>query len=97
MLELGEFAEAAHRSLGALVAQRSVDALFCCGALSEFIVEGAKKVRACFRNVFSDPQSEALGDLLKAYVITGDTLLVKGSRGSKMERSIESLKRHQEG
>ena len=54
MLELGEFAEAAHRSLGALVAQRSVDALFCCGALSEFIVEGAKS-EGMLRNVFSGP------------------------------------------
>ena len=73
------------------------EVLFCCGALSEFIVEGAKSEGMLPERIFWTPQSEALGDLLKAYVITGDTLLVKGSRGSKMERSIESLKRHQEG
>ena len=81
MLELGEFAESAHRSLGAAVAQKKIDALFCCGDLSQFYVEGAKAEGMLPEQMFWTPQSEALGALLKAYVTAGDTLLIKGSRG----------------
>ena len=91
MLELGEFAETAHRSLGAAVAQKRIDALFCCGDLSHFYVEGARAEGMQPEHLFWAPQSEALGGLLKAYVTAGDTLLIKGSRGSQMEKTIESL------
>jgi UDP-N-acetylmuramoyl-tripeptide--D-alanyl-D-alanine ligase len=93
MLELGDYAESAHRSLGAAVAQKRVDAVFCCGELSQFYVEGATAEGLSAQKIFWAPHSEALGAILKAYVKAGDTLLLKGSRGSKMEKAIEVLER----
>ncbi|MBL92004.1 MAG: UDP-N-acetylmuramoyl-tripeptide--D-alanyl-D-alanine ligase [Myxococcales bacterium] len=91
MLELGDMAEASHRSIGAAVAQKEVAALFVCGALGRFYLEGAEGETSFSPELVWAENSDALGLKLKQFVQAGDVLLVKGSRGSQMEKVFAAL------
>lgn len=88
MLELGNYAPKAHFAAGRAAA-RAADLLFAYGAHSEDYVCGAQE--AGMRFARSYPSHEALVEALHAEVRAGDTLLVKGSRGMKMERVLQLL------
>jgi UDP-N-acetylmuramoyl-tripeptide--D-alanyl-D-alanine ligase len=80
MLELGEQSAELHRQLGEDAARMGVEMLFVAGDFAgdvEIVV--CDEVEALARNV---------GEELR----TGDVLLVKGSRGMRMERVVEYLK-----
>jgi UDP-N-acetylmuramoyl-tripeptide--D-alanyl-D-alanine ligase len=85
MRELGADAARLHAQCGALAKQRGVARLFAVGELSrasaEAFGEGAQH--------FADQQS--LAAALAAQVHAGVTVLVKGSRGSAMERVVRAL------
>ena len=89
MLELGEHAPAAHRHIGAAAAQAGVRALFVCGELGRFLEEGARA--AGLSAVVWAKDSTTLGPLVAAGVAVDDVVLVKGSRGARMERVVEAL------
>lgn len=88
MLELGDYAPQAHFEIGQAAAQ-AADALFAYGANSEAYVRGAQS--AGLEAAASYPTHEALTEALRAWVRPNDTLLVKGSRGMKMERVLRLL------
>jgi len=92
MLELGPQAPELHRQLGAHAARRGVDLLVTVGPLAENMLAAfAGEARAV---ADADAAAEALGELLRS----GDTVLVKGSRGVALERVAEALgARAQEG
>ncbi len=91
MGELGDFAEACHRGIGADVAQLPLDELICVGELSQLIADGAldsgmdpaKVVRA-------DSIADVLGELDIA-LEPGDAVLVKGSHFMGLNRVVEGL------
>jgi UDP-N-acetylmuramoyl-tripeptide--D-alanyl-D-alanine ligase len=92
MLELGEHAPAAHRHIGAATAQAGVLRLFCCGDLGRHYAEGARA--AGLTDVVWAADSKALAPLVAAALAAeaaGAVLLVKGSRGARMERVVEAL------
>ncbi len=89
MLELGEHAAAAHRHIGAAAAQAGVRALFVCGELGRFLEEGARG--AGLGDVVWAPDSAALGPLVDAALGAQDVVLVKGSRGARMEHVVHAL------
>jgi UDP-N-acetylmuramoyl-tripeptide--D-alanyl-D-alanine ligase len=85
MLELGPQAPELHRQLGAHAAWRGVDLLVTVGPLAENMLSAfAGDGRAV---ADADAAAEALGGLLRS----GDTVLVKGSRGVALERVAEAL------
>jgi len=85
MLELGPQAPELHRQLGAHAARRGVDLLVTVGPLAENMLTAfAGEARAV---ADADAAAEALGGLLRS----GDTVLVKGSRGVALERVAEAL------
>ena len=88
MLELGDHAPQAHFEVGQLAAQ-TADAIFAYGAHSEQYVCGAEHSGV---PAVQYPTHEALADALKTYAKPGDVLLVKGSRGMRMERVLEFIK-----
>ena len=90
MLELGDFAPQAHFEVGVAASEKS-DLLFDYGANSEEYVRGAKIVAKSFAT--HEELAEALQKELKA----GDTVLVKGSRGMRMERVLQLCQLHIEG
>ena len=88
MLELGDYAPQAHFEVGQAAAQ-SADALFAYGACSGEYVRGAQTSGMAQAQSFAT--HEALVEALRETVRPGDTLLVKGSRGMKMERVLGLL------
>lgn len=88
MLELGDHAAAAHYRVGQLAAQKA-DALFAYGACSEEYVRGAKDSGLAVADTYES--HAALAEALKQFLLPGDTLLCKGSRGMKMEKVLELL------
>lgn len=87
MLELGHIAVEAHRRIGRKLAERGVKMVITVGELAGYIAETAREygvsiVVDCKNH---DQAKENLQKLLKP----GDTILIKGSRGMKMENIIE--------
>jgi UDP-N-acetylmuramyl pentapeptide synthase len=89
MRELGSQAAAAHRHIGAAAAQSGVSALWCCGAFAAEYEAGARA--AGLKNVAAAPNSTALAPLVAASVRPEMVLLIKGSRGARMERVVDAL------
>ncbi|MFZ5827055.1 MAG: UDP-N-acetylmuramoyl-tripeptide--D-alanyl-D-alanine ligase [Bacillota bacterium] len=87
MYELGALAEQAHREVGAEAA-RLADQVVAVGEMARLIAgEAGAKGRFFLR------KGEAV-DLLRGMLRPGDTVLVKGSRGMKMEEIVQALEQH---
>ncbi|MDP3767159.1 MAG: UDP-N-acetylmuramoyl-tripeptide--D-alanyl-D-alanine ligase, partial [Dehalococcoidia bacterium] len=90
MLELGNFADAAHQAIGRLATQLGIDTVLAVGQFAEQVALGVGdepgRVRT-FRTVAE--LLEALPGLLRA----GDRVLVKGSRKMNLEQVTEFLVR----
>lgn len=91
MLELGAGAEDAHRELGRGAA-RSLDRLYLLGAMAHLVREGALEGGLSPDEVIHADDHEALIASLVAWVRKGDCVLVKGSRGMRMERVAQALR-----
>lgn len=89
MLELGEAAEAAHLEVGRLAARLGVERLYGFGPLSRSTVSGARAAGLLTAHAVSD--LETLIEEIRRDVQPGDRILIKGSRGMKMERLLERL------
>jgi UDP-N-acetylmuramoyl-tripeptide--D-alanyl-D-alanine ligase len=90
MLELGPSEGEAHRALGAEAAAAGVRALAAFGPRSRATAEAART--AGLADAF---HTEDVGELVrwaKRTLARGDVLLVKGSRGMKLERLVEELR-----
>lgn len=92
MLELGEESEPGHRQVGALAAVCGLDGLFAVGPLSKWTAEGALAAGMQPAAVGHFETKAALIIALKELLSEGDILLVKGSRGMRMEEVVEALR-----
>ncbi len=88
MLEMGPEAEPAHREVGRLAAQAGVDHLVTVGELAAFAAEEALQLGVRTERV-SD--ASAAAEALREELGPGDVVLVKASRGMKLERVVEEL------
>ncbi len=88
MLELGELSGEAHYQIGELVAKYGCAALFAFGPESKETARAAENLGLLARH-FLD--KAALWTELNAFLIPGDTVLVKGSRGMRMEEIVEKM------
>ncbi|MFQ5828255.1 MAG: UDP-N-acetylmuramoyl-tripeptide--D-alanyl-D-alanine ligase [Candidatus Methylomirabilia bacterium] len=89
MLELGALAEAAHREVGHQVAALNVALFVGMGPLMRLAVEAAREAGLAESHP-AESSEEAVALLLKR-LAPGDALLVKGSRGMRMERVVDAL------
>jgi UDP-N-acetylmuramoyl-tripeptide--D-alanyl-D-alanine ligase len=93
MLELGGQGPALHREAGRNIGRQNVSLLIGVRGLAREIVAGAREAGMSTANtVFAESPEEA-AQLLADHVRSGDLVLVKGSRGVKMETIIEIMKR----
>jgi len=90
MLELGEYAPEAHREAGRAAADARIEALVAVGPLSEGTAEAARERGV--QEVTHFPESGAAAAAVSSWARPGDTLLVKGSRGMRMERIVSALR-----
>jgi UDP-N-acetylmuramoyl-tripeptide--D-alanyl-D-alanine ligase len=88
MLELGPEGEALHRECGRQMAARGVDFVVGVRGLAAALADGAGQSGTCA--VFVATPEEA-GAWLKANLRAGDAVLLKASRGVKLERALASL------
>jgi UDP-N-acetylmuramoyl-tripeptide--D-alanyl-D-alanine ligase len=89
MLELGAISDEAHREVGRQVATLPADELIGLGRATQATVEAAREaglVQATHLTTFED----TVAHLLKR-LASGDLVLVKGSRGMRMERVVDAL------
>lgn len=90
MLELGTDAASLHAQVGERAAAAGIDGLFAYGPHMAHAVAAAARAGMGDRaRHFSD--HAALADALRAVLRPGDAVLVKGSRGSRMETVIAAL------
>lgn len=92
MLELGENAAIAHRDLGIYIAGAGIDGLISVGEFAKYVAEGATGAGMSEDRVIACRDNVQTLETVKQWIHKGDLLLVKGSRGMKMERIIEGLK-----
>lgn len=91
MLELGDFSETAHVDLGKEIAKSSADYLITVGELANLAAQSARKIGMKKDKVASFENHQEAADFLSSHISTGDFILVKGSRSSRMEKIIEIL------
>ena len=87
MLELGPTAESMHRECGERMANYGVDFVLGVRGLAKFIVEGAAAAHISADFVASP---EEAGEWLKHNIRAGDLVLLKASRGVRLERALEA-------
>ncbi len=88
MFELGEKAQQYHREVGEYAAERDIDMTLCVGSLAKDIFEGAVQHGA---NAHYFETQEQLLQSIAEYICREDTVLVKASRGMKLEKTVEFL------
>lgn len=91
MLELGGSAGELHREAGAAAARLGVDLLIAVGPLADQIVAGAVGAGMRRDRAFAAATASSAAALLREHAQPGDVVLVKGSRGMKMETVLEEL------
>lgn len=91
MLELGRIAEEAHRDIGRHVRRLRVDALVTVGPLARLIAEAAVGEGMDASKVFPCGSTAEAARCLREILCAGDVVLVKGSRGVRMEQVISEM------
>ncbi len=90
MLELGKESAAWHRRVGASAAAAGLDLVIFVGDHAGDYVEGASSVPDGPR-VFGVDDHSAAAECLRQHCSAGDVVLLKGSRGARMEAVLERL------
>jgi UDP-N-acetylmuramoyl-tripeptide--D-alanyl-D-alanine ligase len=91
MLEMGEWAYKAHLGVGKYVASKDINYLVTVGENGKNIASGALEAGIPTERVFSFKDNDEVKKFLEGFVEEGDFILVKGSRGMKMEEIAQGL------
>ena len=89
MLELGKTAKRFHLNLGKRLAGEGVDFLITVGPLAKNLASGARLAGMSRKSIRRFPNSLAAGRFLRQLLKPPDTVLIKGSRGMKMENALK--------
>jgi UDP-N-acetylmuramoyl-tripeptide--D-alanyl-D-alanine ligase len=89
MLELGPVEGALHREAGKRAASTGVNLLVAVGPLSRQSAESARRGGVQEVHLYSDAKKAAAS--IGEYLRDGDMIVVKGSRGMRLERVVEAL------
>ena len=89
MFELGDDAARLHADVGRRAAEAGVDVLVAVGALSAHTAAAARA--AGLTRVFETESVEEAAARVRQHARSGDAVLVKGSRGRKLERVVKLL------
>ncbi|ORJ62463.1 UDP-N-acetylmuramoyl-tripeptide--D-alanyl-D-alanine ligase [Geothermobacter hydrogeniphilus] len=90
MLELGDESERLHQEVGAFAA-KYCDLLLLLGDMAEAMARGARDAGLSARRVRIAASHEEAVSCLGRALRSGDRVLIKGSRGMRMERIAEGL------
>jgi len=92
MRELGAASLQLHRSAGEFAAKTGkIDWIIGVAGDAAQVVEGATAAGFARARTRFFPTPREAAEFLESFIVSGDLLLVKGSRGVKMEQIVESL------
>ncbi|MFP6654777.1 MAG: UDP-N-acetylmuramoyl-tripeptide--D-alanyl-D-alanine ligase [Myxococcota bacterium] len=91
MGELGNERQSGHREAGVLAGSLALDGLYLLGASAIEVAEGALESGLPENRIHIENDHDALILKLREDMTTGDRILIKGSRASRMERIVEAL------
>jgi len=91
MLELGRDTQQMHRDVGEFLAGLTLSRLIACGTLGREIAEGARRAGMPGSAIAEVSDAAAAAEYLRTMVRQGDVVLVKASRGMKMEQIVQVL------
>lgn len=92
MLELGPNAAQMHEEVGGFVARHGIDQLVACGLLGRSLAKGAKQAGLDQAHILEVPDARAASAAIKTFVKPGDIVLIKASRGMKLELVADALR-----
>ncbi len=93
MAELGAQSEAAHAEVGRRAAELGIGQLFAIGRMAPVMAAAARE--AGLSRVIEFADVEAAKNAVKTFLKSGDVVLLKASRASRLERIAETLKSEQ--
>jgi len=73
------------------LARQGIDQLVACGLLGRSIAKGAKRAGLDQSHILEVPDARAAAIALKRVVQPGDVVLIKASRGMKLELVADAL------
>ena len=91
MLELGTDTKRMHRDVGAFLAGEGIGHLLACGALGRELAAGARQAGMQADRITEHPDAQSAATALARMVRQGDVVLVKASRGMRMEQVVDAL------
>jgi UDP-N-acetylmuramoyl-tripeptide--D-alanyl-D-alanine ligase len=92
MLEMGEYTERGHYQVGAeMMNGHKIDILITVGNSAKYIAAGAKEHGFNQGSIFICQDNHEAIEMLKGILKWGDAILIKGSRGMKMEEIVEYI------
>ncbi len=95
MLELGKDAPYLHEEIGWFAAQNKISKIFTHGNLASFIVKGAVNAGFPIENTMNNTKEKIAQQIIKEIELSTHSsplwVLVKGSRGMKMEKIIYTM------
>ena len=93
MFELGVYANDMHYEIGKYAVEKGIDELIFIGDYSYYMLQGAKDNIKNNSNInYFKTQDEFINNIDKLLKI-GDTILVKASRGMKLENTVDKIMR----
>lgn len=93
MLELGPNAAHMHEEVGGFVARHGVDYVVTCGVLGRSLAQGAKQAGLDHTRIVQVSDAQAAVAAVKAIVKPGDVVLIKASRGMRLELVADALQK----
>ncbi len=93
MLELGDEAEALHVALGRELVARRFAGVVAVGPLAAHIARGARQAGLEAGRVVTAAEPAQAAAVVAGWAERGDWIVVKGSRGGRLERAVEALER----
>lgn len=91
MLELGSLETEGHRQVGRLVAAKKLDALVVLGERAQEIAIGARQAGFPQSRLYNATTHSEAAQTIRQLAKPGDWVLIKGSRGMRMERVLAAL------
>ncbi|MCP9464290.1 MAG: UDP-N-acetylmuramoyl-tripeptide--D-alanyl-D-alanine ligase [Nitrospira sp.] len=96
MLELGPEAAAMHEDVGLFVAEQGISHLVACGSWGRHLAWGAERGGLDRSRIVLVPHAARAGEVVETLAKPGDVVLVKGSRGMRLEQAVEALQRQRQ-
>jgi UDP-N-acetylmuramoyl-tripeptide--D-alanyl-D-alanine ligase len=89
MLELGRYNKNLHVQLGKKLAKAGINKVIIVGEFTEYVLQGALQGGMNKKNIFTCPCARDAVNIVKKVFKKGDIVLLKGSRGIKLETILE--------